>query len=186
MREWIPVPGSARARLLDAAALAFERDGFEAASVTDIASMAGVTTGSLYHHFEGKLGLFQVVRQEMERRVRDRMEGAAAAAGGGWSGLVAALLVGFDAAVRFAAARILSERQVAVTDDALLAPLTSLCEGAPRAAPAILLGAWRTALAAVADGTSVEDARAGLAWSVGSRPRSPHGAVAVEPAPTDP
>ncbi|MFO7546803.1 MAG: helix-turn-helix domain-containing protein [Trueperaceae bacterium] len=170
MREWIPVPGSARARLLDAAAKIFERDGFEAASVTDIASEAGVTTGSLYHHFEGKLGLFQVVRQEMERRVRDRMEGAAAAAGGGWSGLVAALLVGFDAAVRFAAARILSDRQAAVTNDELRASVSALCEDAPQVAPGILLGAWRASLAAVADGAQPEDARAGLAWSLGKRP----------------
>jgi AcrR family transcriptional regulator len=40
-----------------------------------------VTTGSLYHHFESKIGLYLVVREEMEQRVVDRMTGAAAVAG---------------------------------------------------------------------------------------------------------
>lgn len=199
MRAWIPVPGSARARLLEAGTLHFERDGYEAASVTAIAAAAGVTTGSLYHHFGSKLELFRVIRLEMERRVRDRMEGAAAGAGGGRRGVRAALLVGFDAAVYFRVPRILSERRADLTDDVLSATVATLlpavranahdgvlgprlrsgrpetpaasteAEETTAAAPtaAVLLGAWRAALEAVASGAPPSAARAGLAWCLG-------------------
>jgi hypothetical protein len=48
-------------------------------TVGEIAAGAGVTTGPLYHHFGSKLGLYAFVRDEAERRLLDRMEGAAAA-----------------------------------------------------------------------------------------------------------
>jgi AcrR family transcriptional regulator len=81
MREWVPVPGTAKARLVEAAIHHFETAGYEAASVTDLAAKADVTTGSLYHHFTSKLGLYLLIREEMERRVVDRMTGAIATAG---------------------------------------------------------------------------------------------------------
>lgn len=169
MREWIPVPGSVKARLLSAAIARFEKQGFETAAVTEIAREAEATTGALYHHFGSKLGLFLVVREEMERRVRDRMEGAHAAVGGGRRGLVAALLVGFDAAVHFSAARILSDPAADDDDDLLPHVLGALAEGAPRAASTILLGAFRAALAAVATGTPPEEAREALNWVLAGR-----------------
>lgn len=79
MREWIPVPGTAKSRLVEAAIHQFEMAGYEAVNVTELAAKASVTTGALYHHFDSKLGLYLVVREEMERRVVDRMVGAAAA-----------------------------------------------------------------------------------------------------------
>lgn len=168
------MPGSARRRLLDAALEVFERDGFEAAGVVDIATTAGVTTGSLYHHFGSKLGLFTVIRREMERRVRDRFEGAAAVAGGGRQGVAVALLVGFDAAVRFKAARILSDDPPEVDESTLRATLGStlrstlaqLAAPAADATAAVLLGAWRSALSEAARGDPAT-ARAGLAWALG-------------------
>jgi AcrR family transcriptional regulator len=166
MQDWVPVPGSARRRLLDAALAIFERDGFEAAGVVDIAATAGVTTGSLYHHFESKLGLFKVIRREMERRVRDRIEGAAAVAGGGRRGVAVALLVGFDAAVRFKAARILSDDPPEVDESTLRTTLTELTAPAPGTTAPVLLGAWRSALAEAARGDAAA-ARAGLAWALG-------------------
>ena len=57
MREWVPIPGSAKARLIEAAIHQFELNGYEAVNVVDLAGKAGVTTGSLYHHFGSKLGL---------------------------------------------------------------------------------------------------------------------------------
>lgn len=182
------MPGSAHRRLLDAAVVAFERDGFEAAGVIDMAAAAGVTTGSLYHHFGSKLGLFQVIRREMERRIRDRLEGAFAATEGGRSGVTTALLVGFDAATRLKVARILSESPPGVTEDTLIRALVELIAPAPAptpgptpeptpgptpaAAPAaaapVMLGAWRAALASVASGEPVVEVRVGLAWTLGS------------------
>lgn len=166
VREWIPVPGSTKARLLAAAIARFEADGFEAAAVTAIASDADTTTGALYHHFGSKHGLFTAIREEMERRVRDRMEGAHAAVGGGRGGVVAALLVGFDAAVHFGAARILSDPAAAPERDALLPALETLVGDAPTHVPAMLLGTYRAALAAVAGGAPAGDARRALAWAL--------------------
>lgn len=166
VRELIPVPGSARARLLDAAIELFEKHGYEAASVTQIAAAAGVTTGSLYHHFESKLGLFAVIRQEMERRIRDRMEGAFEAVGGGRSGVVSALLVGFDAAVTLKVTRILSEEPVGLDEPTLRESLARLVYPKPAAAADILLGAWRYALASVSAGEKPAVAKEALAWTL--------------------
>ncbi len=78
MREWIPTPASAKGRLVLAALDAFGRDGYAAVSVADLARAAETTTGPLYHHFESKLGLYAFVREDVERRVLDRLEGALA------------------------------------------------------------------------------------------------------------
>ena len=43
-----------RARLMDAAARLFARDGFEAASVNEIARVADVANGTFYVHFRDK------------------------------------------------------------------------------------------------------------------------------------
>lgn len=173
VREWIPVPGSVKARLLTAGVARFEAEGYESAAVTSIARDAGATTGALYHHFGSKQGLFAVIREEMERRVRDRMEGAHAATGGGRTGLVAALLVGFDAAIHFGAARILSDPAAPSERDALLPALTILAEGSPSAVPAVLLSVYRGALAAVAAGAQPGDVRQALAWTLDRRDDAP-------------
>src|SRR5580698_7583907 len=43
-----------RARLLEAAKAVFERDGFLAARISDIAAEAEVSHGSFYHYFDSK------------------------------------------------------------------------------------------------------------------------------------
>jgi AcrR family transcriptional regulator len=55
-----------RERLLEAARGAFARSGFHGASVEEIASEAGFSTGALYSNFEGKEDLFLVL---MEREI---------------------------------------------------------------------------------------------------------------------
>ncbi len=162
MREWIPVPGSAKARLIDAAIHQFEMAGYEAANVTELAAKASVTTGSLYHHFDSKLGLYLVVRNEMERRITDRMVGAAAAAGD--TAVRAALLVAFDAAVHFGVCRILAEPVPIDRADPIEAELSRLLPDELPAGGAVLAAAWRAALLAVADGMPAEPARVSLAF----------------------
>jgi len=161
MQEWIPIPGTAKARLVEAAVHQFEAAGYDAVNVTDLASKAGVTTGSLYHHFDSKLGLYLVVRTEMERRVVERMEGAAAASARP-DAPRAALLVAFDAAVRFGVCRILAEPVPVDREDAVEAALRPLFPRRLGTAPTILAAAWRAALLAVAAGTPSATARAAL------------------------
>jgi AcrR family transcriptional regulator len=156
VREWIPVPGTAKARLVGAAVHHFEAAGYDDVNVTELAAKAGVTTGSLYHHFGSKLGLYLVVREEMERRITDRMAGAAAVSGDPG----APLLVAFDAAVRIGVCRLLAEPPPAPRDDPVAAALRPLVPSEVTAT--VLTAAWRAALLAVADGTPAEQARAAL------------------------
>jgi len=165
MREWVPVPGSAKARLIEAAIHQFELTGYEAVNVVDLASKASVTTGALYHHFGSKLGLYLTVREDMEKRIVERMEGAAAAAGNrGHPAVRAALLVAFDAAVRFTVCRILGEQPPVERDDPVANALRPLLTKHKAPAADVLAAAWRAALLAVATGASSTAARASLVY----------------------
>jgi AcrR family transcriptional regulator len=57
-----------RARLLDAARSVFASSGFHGASVEEIASAAGFSTGALYSNFDGKEDLFLAL---MEREISE-------------------------------------------------------------------------------------------------------------------
>jgi AcrR family transcriptional regulator len=58
MSATVPAPrASSRNALIEAALDEFSELGYEAATVAGIAERAGVTTGALYAHFEGKLDL---------------------------------------------------------------------------------------------------------------------------------
>lgn len=161
----IPIPGSARARLLEIAVVRFQELGYERANVVDIARDAGVTTGSLYHHFKNKLGLYLVIRDEMETRMTERMEGASAALGGaGRPAVQAALEVGFDAAVRLGVTRILAEPRPDQRPDAIATLLGELLPRSAHPASAMLAAAWRCALLAVADGVPPAEGKAGMRW----------------------
>ncbi|MGD0962894.1 MAG: TetR/AcrR family transcriptional regulator [Candidatus Acidiferrales bacterium] len=60
-----------RRRLLNAAERIFARDGFEAARLEDIASMAGYTRGAFYANFENKEDIFFAL---LERWIGGRIE----------------------------------------------------------------------------------------------------------------
>ena len=167
MQEWIPVPGSAKARLIEAAMHHFEQAGFEAATVTELASKAGVTTGSLYHHFGSKLGLYTVVRDDLEKRITDRMEGAAEAVGApGRDAARAALLVAFDATVRFGVCRLLGEPPLGDGPDPVRSALTTMLPDGVSLAAVLLVASWRSALLEVADGTPAATVRAALEFAL--------------------
>jgi AcrR family transcriptional regulator len=167
MRDWIPVPGSAKARLIEAAAHHFEQAGFEAVNVSELAAKAGVTTGALYHHFGSKLGLYTLIRDDLEQRITDRMEGAAASIGEhGRPAVRAALLVAFDAAVRFDACRLLGEPTPTDRPDPIQGTLRSFLPERLASAAVVLAAAWRAALLSVADGDTSAAARAALEFAL--------------------
>jgi len=76
--------GNVRARLLDEAMDILERDGLQALNLRDLAARAGITAGSLYHHFDGKGALlaelaaagFEELRRRVERDGGQAAEGA--------------------------------------------------------------------------------------------------------------
>jgi AcrR family transcriptional regulator len=79
-----------RERLLAAARSVFARSGYHGASVEEVASEAGFSTGALYSNFEGKEDLFLALMereidehaQEIETAVRERTSIADRATGG--------------------------------------------------------------------------------------------------------
>ncbi len=143
----------------------FGARGYDAVGVGELAAEAGVTTGSLYHHFGSKLGLYEVVRTEAERRLLDRMEGAAAARTGDGPAAAAhaALLVGYDYAAGEGFARLLGEAHPQRADDPVEQFLIRICGRARAPIARLLSAAWRAALMAVADGLPRLRVRAALA-----------------------
>jgi AcrR family transcriptional regulator len=162
MREWVPVSTSPKGRLALAAVRAFGSQPFDEVTVGDVAAKAGVTTGALYHHFESKLGLYTFVRRDVERRLLDRMEGAASAVDGRSAVIRAALLVGFDYAVHQDAPRLLGEPPTSTMDDPLADLLTALSRPTPPPIGHILAACWRAAALSVADGVPAFRARHAL------------------------
>ena len=165
MREWIPVSTSPKGRLALAAVTKFGARPFDEVTVGELAAAAEVTTGALYHHFGSKLGLYAVVREDVERRLLDRMEGAVAAAGGevGRSAAVAtALHVGFDFAVGEGFLHILGAPPAGAERDRLAEMLSASTAPASPVLGRVLAAAWRAALEAVAEGSDPHQARAAL------------------------
>jgi len=165
MREWIPVSTSPKGRLALAAVREFGARPFDEVTVGELSAAAEVTTGALYHHFGSKLGLYAFVRDDVERRLLDRMEGAAAAAvdeSDRSAAVKAALLVGLDFAAREGFLRILGDPPAGTEHDRLAEMLSASTAGASPLLGRVLAAAWRAALAAVAEGSTPEQGRAAL------------------------
>ena len=137
---------------------------FHAVTVSELAEGAGVTTGALYHHFESKLGLYKFVRDEAERRLLDRMEGAASARAGDGvpAALRAALIVGFDFAAGQGFVRLLGEAHPDRGLDPVADLLAEISHTGRVPLGKVLAAAWRAALMAVAEGASPPRARAAI------------------------
>ena len=66
-----------RTRLLNAAVRVFDRKGYAAASVREVAEMAGVTKPAVYYHFGSKEGLLLAILHQAERQLSHTLEQAA-------------------------------------------------------------------------------------------------------------
>jgi AcrR family transcriptional regulator len=164
VREWIPISTSPKGRLALAAVKQFGERPFDDVRVGELAAAANVTTGALYHHFGSKLGLYDFVRDDVERRLLDRMEGAIAASAhlDRSAAVMAALVIGFDFAVREGFLRILGDPPAGTEHDGLADRLSaSTAPGSP-VLGRVLAAAWRAALVAVAEGSDPQQARAAL------------------------
>jgi AcrR family transcriptional regulator len=72
-----------RRRLLDAAVPVFAQDGYEGATLDEIAAAAGLTKGAVYWHFEAKRELFGALLQQYASRQKDLARAAVEAASSG-------------------------------------------------------------------------------------------------------
>ena len=169
MRSWIPVPGTTTGRLVVAALDLFGPQGFAPVGVAGIAERAGVTTGSLYHHFGSKAGLYQLVRADVEQRVVDRLEGAAAARPVRTvADLAPVLTVGYDYVVDRGFTRLLGEPAPEPADggaapDPIQQLLGRMVSGDDAPVETLIAAAWRAALWHAGSGPdAAREARAAL------------------------
>jgi AcrR family transcriptional regulator len=165
VRDWIPISTSPKGRLALAAIKEFGARAFGEVTVGELAASADVTTGALYHHFGSKLGLYAFVRHDVEQRLLDRMEGAIAASAPGSdasAAVMAALLIGFDFAVREGFLRMLGDPPAGAEHDRLAEMLSANTAPASPVLGRVLAAAWRSALVAVAEGADPQDARTAL------------------------
>jgi AcrR family transcriptional regulator len=74
-----------RARLVEAAKLVFERDGFLEARISDIAEAANLSHGSFYHYFDSKEQIFREVAEAQEARLTEPAGSAGGQAATPWT-----------------------------------------------------------------------------------------------------
>src|SRR2546421_11700069 len=71
-----------RGQLISIATRLFAEGGYEDTSIEAVLREAGVSRGSLYHHFPGKEALFEAVAEAVETSVGEQTLAAASGAGG--------------------------------------------------------------------------------------------------------
>lgn len=86
-----PVRDNKRPQLLDAAARYFAEQGYDAASMRDIAAAAGMKAGSMYYYFPSKEDLLVAVHEEGIRRISTAVAEALNGVDGPWARLEAAM-----------------------------------------------------------------------------------------------
>lgn len=79
-----------RQRLLDAGRTVFERDGYHLARLSDMTTLAGVSTGAFYHHFASKAELFRALVDEVVEDLTAIDDSARAASGDPVAGILEA------------------------------------------------------------------------------------------------
>ncbi|QTD43010.1 TetR/AcrR family transcriptional regulator [Sporosarcina sp. Te-1] len=147
MKEWIPIPGTNKDTLIKVALEEFCSHGYQGVNITELAKIAEMTTGAIYHHFGSKANLYEVIRTEMEQRVIDRMEGAASLFDEPEEALQAALLTGLDAAVKLNICKLLSEELPYDKEDRIEAFFSTLyIHDRDLPVEMILISSWRSIL----------------------------------------
>jgi AcrR family transcriptional regulator len=101
-----------RTALLETARELFAERGYAAVGTEEIVREAGVTRGALYHHFKGKLDLFEAVYEQVEEALMGRiMEAVAEQASNPLEALAAGALAFLEASENDPAVR-----QIALVD----------------------------------------------------------------------
>jgi AcrR family transcriptional regulator len=71
-----------RAALIATAHELFAERGYTAVGTEEIVRATGVTRGALYHHFAGKMALFEAVYEDVERQLVERIAASAMSSAG--------------------------------------------------------------------------------------------------------
>ena len=90
---------STRAALIATARRLFAERGYADVGTEEIVRAAGVTRGALYHHFEGKSGLFRAVFEQLESEIAERLANEALSRPDPWEAMAAGLEMFLDVCV---------------------------------------------------------------------------------------
>lgn len=151
MKEWIPIPGTSKETLIKVALEEFSTKGYKEVNITELANKANMTTGAVYHHFGSKSKLYQVIRNEMEQRILDRMEGATSLFEESNEALEAALITGLDFSVKFNICRLISEEAPYSKRDKIEEFLTNINTNTNLPLEIVLISSWRSILKGISD-----------------------------------
>ena len=77
------------ARMVEAAHELFAENGYAGTAMEDVVARAGVTRGALYHHFDGKRGLFAAVFEAAQQTIAQRIHESALDARDPWQAILA-------------------------------------------------------------------------------------------------
>ncbi|MFB4212143.1 TetR/AcrR family transcriptional regulator [Shouchella sp. JSM 1781072] len=162
-----PYPGTKKERVLKAAMHLFSQQPYEAIPIHDLAQQAGVTIGTIYHHFQSKLGLYEVICNEIERRVLDRMEGAIELVPERNNGIYLALISGITFSYKYGFTLIFAEKNHYLSEDGIS---LFLKEATRTSLPThlLLFSAWQTLNKELANETiTLNEAISLLKWQSG-------------------
>ena len=151
MKEWIPIPGTSKDTLIKIALREFSLRGYKGVNISELADKANMTTGAIYHHFGSKSNLYEVIRNEMEQRIIDRMEGAASLFDEVPEAFNAALLVGLDFAVKKGICRLIGEEYPFNKTDKIEEFLSGLNSNKELPLEFVALSSWRSILMRISD-----------------------------------
>ena len=83
MNKRIAQGDATRRQLLDVATQLFAEQGYDLTSIEQVLGEAGVSRGSLYHHYDSKEQLFEAVVEQLEQGVVEQLMGVEAVAEAG-------------------------------------------------------------------------------------------------------
>lgn len=151
MKEWVPIPGTNKDRLITVALEEFSKKGYKGVNITELAERANMTTGAVYHHFGSKAKLYEVIRTEIEQRILDRMEGAASLFDKRSEALKAAMITGMDFVANNDLSHLISEPSPFNKNDKIEGFLSDLNTFNDLPIEFVLMASWRSIIKGIAN-----------------------------------
>ena len=165
MKEWIPIPGTNKDRLITVALEEFCKTEFENVNITELAEKANMTTGTVYHHFGSKAKLYHVIRTEIEMRILDRMEGAASLFDKGNEAMRAAMITGMDFVAKNGFSLLVCEQNPVHKNDKIEHFFSELNTKNDLPLQLVLMATWRSIIKGIAyEQLTIEQGKQLINW----------------------
>lgn len=165
MKEWIPIPGTSKDKLITVALEEFSKKGYKDVNITELAERANMTTGAVYHHFGSKAKLYEVIRTEIEMRILDRMEGAASLFNQRDEAMRAAMIAGMDFVAKNNFSHLICEQNPFNKEDKIEHFLSGLNTNNDLPLELVLIASWRSIIKGIANKQiTIEQGKDLISW----------------------